>query len=246
MSSSLQEVSDSDSDPEIMDISAFTPPPSNNNPTLLPPQALNPTSPTAAPAFDTSKSKTWTCLYPLYFDKSRTRASGRRVSSALAVSNPLARTLVDAVAALGLNVVFEPGKTHPKDWANPGRVRVQLVLENGKRGGRGDVKNKHHLYVKVAAYLGAHPTTPEDPLRLPIRGLPTPEGPIPPPEVPRGWKVNSILPLHSPAMTGGGVSEDFLKDVMAEMQGGLPGGVGGSGGGGQVEKRKEKKKKGKA
>jgi len=55
--------------------------------------------------------------------------------------------------------------------------------------------------------------------------------------------MNDILPLHSPAASGGGVSENFLKDMMAEMQG-LPagaaaGGPSGSGGGG---KKKEKRK----
>ena len=49
----------------------------------------------------------------------------------LAVANPLAREIVDAVQLLGLNVVFEPQKMHPKDWANPGRVRI-LVKEDGK------------------------------------------------------------------------------------------------------------------
>ena len=38
---------------------------------------------------------------------------------------------MDAVQLLGLKTVFEPGKMHPKDWANPGRVRV-LVKEDGK------------------------------------------------------------------------------------------------------------------
>jgi len=35
-----------------------------------------------------------------------------------------------------LRIVFEPGKVHPKDWANPGRVRVNL-----KERGGGIVKN---------------------------------------------------------------------------------------------------------
>ena len=47
------------------------------------------------------------------------------------MQNPLAREIVDAVQLLGLKTVFEPGKMHPKDWANPGRVRV-LVKEDGK------------------------------------------------------------------------------------------------------------------
>ena len=66
--------------------------------------------------------------------------------------------------------------------------------------------------------------------------MPTPDKPIPPPAVPRGWKMNSILPLHSPALSGGGVSENILKDMMQEMQAGQAAAqTGASSGGGQVE-----------
>lgn len=56
-----------------------------------------------------------------------------------AVPNPLAREIVDAVQSLGLKTVFEPAKMHPKDWSNPGRVKVGLK-EQGSPG-RGRVKN---------------------------------------------------------------------------------------------------------
>ena len=46
-----------------------------------------------------------------------------------------------------------------------------------------------------------------------------PDGPVPPPAVPKGYKINEILPLHSPALSGGGVSDNILRDVMQEMQG---------------------------
>ena len=72
------------------------------------------------------------CLYPVYFDKTRSRAEGRKVGSELAVENPLARDIVDAVQMLGLKAGLEPEKLHPKDWANPGRVRVLLKDEDGK------------------------------------------------------------------------------------------------------------------
>lgn len=86
-----------------------------------------------------------------------------------------------------------------------------------------------------------------------------------PPATPRGWKLNDILPLHSPAISGGGVSEDFLKDMMAEMgnqsggaanpqmqqmqqlanmmgsMGGSPGAGEGSSGGGEPKIKKPKK-----
>jgi signal recognition particle subunit SRP19 len=85
------------------------------------------------------------------------------------------------------------------------------------------VATEHHLYIIVSEYLRAHPTKPEDPLKLPMRGLPLPEGIPPPPAVPRGWRINDIIPLHSSAMTGGGVSENMLKDLQAAMTGQEPG-----------------------
>lgn len=63
------------------------------------------------------------------------------------MKNPLAREIVDACQALGLDVVFEPGKMHPKDWANPGRVRVGL-----RRGGR--VKNSKSIHPSFLALAG--------------------------------------------------------------------------------------------
>jgi signal recognition particle subunit SRP19 len=155
----IEEVSDSDSDvmdPEegdIMDLATFTSsntfkgprvtPPNRNqtltNPSNIPSTVQRPAAP-PQPQFDAAKSKNWHCIYPIYFDASKTRDEGRRVGKAQAVKNPLARTIVDAVARLGLNIVFEATKTHPKDWSNPGRIRVELKDEQGKLK-RPNVKN---------------------------------------------------------------------------------------------------------
>lgn len=126
----IEEVSDSDSDPSIDDPTSFPPSQSLLHPSHLPPPSYQPNAQRQQPppptTTDPSAHKHYQCLYPLYFDAGRTRAQGRRVGAAHAVHNPLARTIVDAVAELGLRTVFEPGKMHPKDWANPGRVRVLL------------------------------------------------------------------------------------------------------------------------
>ena len=181
------------------------------------------------------KTKAYQCIYPLYFDASRSREDGRRVKKENAVPNPLARELVDALQEIGktlavaLQIVFEPSKCHPKDWANPGRVRV-LVKTDG-RPVTAKVQSKHHLYILISAYLKSHPTTEESPMRLQLQGLPMPKdgGRPPPAAVPRGFKIGGILPLHSPALSGGGVSDNFLKDMMAEMGGELPEGMKGMG-----------------
>jgi signal recognition particle subunit SRP19 len=143
----------SDSDPEEVDIStlpsaptlpiatsSFTPgrnpnapssSPSSGNPTLVNPAQI-PTQATQTQyvnSTDASTYKFFQCLYPVYFDVTRSRADGRKVDKSRAVKNPLAREIADACGSLGLRTMFEPGKTHPKDWANPGRVRVLLKLE---------------------------------------------------------------------------------------------------------------------
>ncbi|MCJ1280082.1 signal recognition particle subunit [Puttea exsequens] len=258
----IEELSDtdSDSDPPEADLDDLDPPALIDTANLPKPASFQPLQPvtttTTSPPPD---YKTYQCLYPLYFDALRTRSEGRRVSKHLAVPNPLARTIVDATQSLALPTVFEPGKTHPNDWANPGRVRVAIKQASSASRKTSKVKNKSHLYTLVAAYLQSHPTTPDAPLRLRVQGMPVPEGPLPAPAVPRGWKVGSILPLHSPAVSGGGVSENILKDVMQEMQGQGGGGMGGmasmlnamgaggngSGGGAVVGGKRRREKEGK-
>ncbi|AEO63737.1 95cf493e-e3b5-4568-8b02-05cc9fefd5b7 [Thermothielavioides terrestris] len=222
------------------------------------------------------------CLYPVYFDATRTRAEGRRVPLALAVRNPLAIDIVQACASLRLPTVLEAGKLHPKDWANPGRVKVDLRAQQQQQHPHlpttqppfppsKTIKNKHHLYLLVAQHLRAHPTTDSSPaLRMRVGGAPPPPAamadtskPWPRPAVPRGWKMGELLPYYSPAMTGGGVSENFLKDMMKELQqqgggvggGGMPdmasllaaagGGSGAGAGAGAGGGKKDKKGKGK-
>lgn len=65
----------------------------------------------------------------------------------------------------------------------------------------------------ISEHLKSHPTTPETPKRLQIQGMP-PQKEIIPPAIPRGFKIGTILPLHSPALSGGGVSENMFKDMV--------------------------------
>ena len=85
---------------------------------------------------DDSKYKDFQCVYPIYFDKHRSRKEGRRVGVDLAVENPLAREIVAACGNLRLETLFEPTKIHPKDWANPGRVKIRV-----KAGLNRNIKN---------------------------------------------------------------------------------------------------------
>ncbi|KAJ1721427.1 signal recognition particle subunit [Coemansia erecta] len=98
-----------------------------------------------ATSADMSRSKKWVCLYPLYFDKSRSLDGGRKVSLALAIYAPHGRQLLVAAKKAGFDVVYEPGKTHPRDFFNPGRVRVRLFDETSGRPVRPGVESRKKL-----------------------------------------------------------------------------------------------------
>ena len=190
----IEEVSDSD--PEIDDPNSFLPSSSEhaiqptNAPTPSPasrPQPVNPTLFQPPPPSDASAQqqrreiKTHCSLYPIYFDSTRTRSGGRRVSKSLAIPNPLAWNVLMAVREVlsetnqHLPLTIEPDKTHPKDWANPGRVRIQLFDTETHEPLHPTIKNKPYLYNLVGKYLKENPTKKDDPLKLKIQGLPVPE-----------------------------------------------------------------------
>ncbi|CAG8621170.1 16390_t:CDS:2 [Rhizophagus irregularis] len=79
---------------------------------------------------DDSAYKSWICLYPIYFDSTKSVQKGRRVSKDIASPHPLAKDIAEVVKNIGINCLYEPHKGHPCDWENPGRVRVQLFNED--------------------------------------------------------------------------------------------------------------------
>jgi len=56
---------------------------------------------------DLEQFKNWSCIYPIYFDSSRSLKQGRRVPLSLAVKNPMAKELAEACASLGVQSVLE-------------------------------------------------------------------------------------------------------------------------------------------
>lgn len=172
---------------------------------------------------DEKRFKDHQCIYPVYFDITRSRKEGRMVSKELAVENPMAWDIATACGRLGLAPLFEV-RCHPKDWANPGRVKVKL-----KDGKNPNIKNKHHLYTLISKYLKANPTTVQSAYAARVGGMPPPDPKkeYQPPAVPKGWKLGSIVPYYSPALHGDGVSDNLMKEMMEQLAaggGGMPGG----------------------
>jgi signal recognition particle subunit SRP19 len=72
---------------------------------------------------DMEQFKTWSCIYPVYFDASRSLQEGRRVPLHLAVKNPLAKDMAEAAASLGIQSVLEV-EVLSRDVTNaPGSLR---------------------------------------------------------------------------------------------------------------------------
>ena len=64
-------------------------------------------------------------IYPIYFDKSVSRLSGRRVSRKNAVDKPDLENISKAAKSLGLNPVLEKEVSYPaRNWKKEGRILV--------------------------------------------------------------------------------------------------------------------------
>ncbi|MFQ6068583.1 MAG: signal recognition particle subunit SRP19/SEC65 family protein [Candidatus Bathyarchaeia archaeon] len=67
-----------------------------------------------------------TILWPVYFDSSKTRKEGRKVSRNVAVPNPNLSELQRAAERLGLKPETELDVAHPAiPWRKTGRIWVQ-------------------------------------------------------------------------------------------------------------------------
>ncbi|HEY0089838.1 MAG TPA: signal recognition particle subunit SRP19/SEC65 family protein [Candidatus Lokiarchaeia archaeon] len=64
-------------------------------------------------------------IYPIYFDKSISKLSGRKVSLKNAVEKPIIDDIAKAAKSLGLNPVLEKESTYPSHpWRKEGRILV--------------------------------------------------------------------------------------------------------------------------
>lgn len=64
-------------------------------------------------------------VWPIYFDKSISRRSGRKVSIKNAVEKPSIENIAKIAKALGLNPIIENNSNHPsRYWKKEGRILI--------------------------------------------------------------------------------------------------------------------------
>ena len=72
------------------------------------------------------RKREWIVVWPIYFDKSRSRSEGRRVPLHLSINRPTLQEIVIAVKKLGLDYIVEEDKKHPSTWFEySGRVLIK-------------------------------------------------------------------------------------------------------------------------
>ncbi|CAH7685802.1 signal recognition particle, SRP19 subunit [Phakopsora pachyrhizi] len=101
---------------------------------------------------DDSEWKKWETIYPRYLDsKAPFKSGGRRVNLKHSLRFPLAQHIYEVCCQLGFKCQLESHKTHPADWENPGRVKVQIKID-GKPVNR-SIPNKFRLLCRIGALL---------------------------------------------------------------------------------------------
>lgn len=66
-------------------------------------------------------------LYPVYIDKNKTQAEGRKYSKSLCIDRPNFTEIQYALKSLDIECVEEPTKRHPRDFFNFGRFKIKKM-----------------------------------------------------------------------------------------------------------------------
>lgn len=136
---------------------------------------------------------------------------------------------------------WQPEKTHPADWENPGRVKVQITKEG--KFVNPIIKNRSQLYAQLARQMQMkNPTLVPQPEVKPVPSSPkkgdkpkakgkTSKGkekgttvvplrlPTRPPQPPRPYPaLDDRLPLHTPLASAGVAVEAVKRDLEAEKE----------------------------
>ena len=82
-------------------------------------------------------------IWPVYLDRNRTRAEGRRVPLTDAIEEPTVDEIASAVGQVGYDAVIERDVTHPREYEPRGRVLVKGA----------DDASKNDLVQAAAAYV---------------------------------------------------------------------------------------------
>ncbi|GAA5965008.1 hypothetical protein JCM3765_004826 [Sporobolomyces pararoseus] len=166
---------------------------------------------------DQDEFKGWDMIYPIYVDTKQPQQDGcRRVSKSVGLEWPLAEQMAKACRMIGYETVFEPLKCHPKDWANPGRIRVQMKKPDGSPT-IPSITTKRILLKRICDSLRSH-----QPRAIPPSSLPPIEQRLPPnsPAVSLGTLDQALKGAGPLGMLGNMFGGGAANDSAGAIEGG--------------------------
>jgi signal recognition particle subunit SRP19 len=73
-----------------------------------------------------SKEEDKYVIWPIYFDRSKSRLNGRKIARKYAIEKPNSENIAKAAKSLGLHPILEKNATYPgKPWTKDGRVLIE-------------------------------------------------------------------------------------------------------------------------
>jgi len=91
----------------------------------------------------------WVCIYPVYINKKKTLAEGRRIPKEAAVDDPNLLAMAKSLHSMGFQFLPEPHKAYSRDIFERGRIKVQLKKDDGSPVYT-HVPNRNTLLLKLA------------------------------------------------------------------------------------------------
>jgi signal recognition particle subunit SRP19 len=101
----------------------------------------------------------WAIIYPIYINKNKTMAQGRKMALTKSVDNPTLQEIFQACQALNFKCVAEPNKLYSRDALfEIGRLRVQMKDEATLEYVNAEVgNNRRKLLALISAHINAIP-----------------------------------------------------------------------------------------
>ncbi|KAL6942632.1 hypothetical protein ACO0QE_003816 [Hanseniaspora vineae] len=109
--------------------------------------SLSDIAPVSETLTDPSLNDKYIMIYPCYFDKNRTIKQGRRLKKDLCIDNPLGMIVAATCHMLQYDMKYEPDKTHPQDYMNPGRIKIKKYMKNGTK------RDKNQTLMEISKHM---------------------------------------------------------------------------------------------
>eukprot|EP00127_Corallochytrium_limacisporum_P001258 Clim_evm28s47 gene=Clim_evmTU28s47 len=94
-------------------------------------------------------TSSWVCIYPAYFDRTKSRAEGRKLKKTECVVEPEIQKAFEYLKEAGVTHMKGEAKTYPRDILTQGRIKFKMQFDDGTQV-NANYKNRYELLKFVA------------------------------------------------------------------------------------------------